>query len=143
MWHVPSHWEWGMHKKAHDAAASVKISVGARPRMSRDFWLAEVDILSLHDWHSRFSELAYRGQNFLDLEGSKRNSSLLPSTLKGSLDASYGDGNVLVCTPLQVRYKSRPIGGISDAVQYRGPCGLRLPSQRPDSNLGPCSLHMP
>jgi Reverse transcriptase (RNA-dependent DNA polymerase) len=79
--HVPSPWEWGMHKKAHNAAASVKISVGARPRTSRDFCLAEVDILSLRNWHSRFLEPAYQGQNFLDLEGSKKNSSLLPSTL--------------------------------------------------------------
>jgi hypothetical protein len=43
MWHVPSCWERGMHKKAHDAAASVKIYVGARPQTSRDFWLAEDD----------------------------------------------------------------------------------------------------
>jgi Reverse transcriptase-like len=83
MWHVPSRWEWGVHKKAHDAAASVKISVGARPRTSRDFWVAEVDTHSSRDSHSRFSEPSYRGQNFLDLEGSKKNSSLLPSTLKG------------------------------------------------------------
>jgi hypothetical protein len=78
MWHVPSRWEWGMHKKAHDAAAS-KISVGARPRTLRDFWLAEVDTHSLCDWHCGFSEPAYQGQNFLDLEGSKKNSSLRPS----------------------------------------------------------------
>jgi hypothetical protein len=83
MWHVPSRWEWGVHKKAHNAAASVKISVGARPWTSRDFWLAEVDTHSSRDWHSRFCEPAYQGQNFLDLEGSKKNSSLLPSTLKG------------------------------------------------------------
>jgi hypothetical protein len=37
LWHVPSCWEWGVHKKAHDAAASVRVGAGLRPRTSPDF----------------------------------------------------------------------------------------------------------
>jgi hypothetical protein len=31
LWHVPSRWEWGVHKKAHDTAASIQVGAGLRP----------------------------------------------------------------------------------------------------------------
>jgi Reverse transcriptase-like len=82
LWHVPSCWEWGVHKKAHDAAASVRVGAGPRPCTSRDFQLVAVDKACNTEWHAWFSEPSYRGQSFLELKGPKGRP-LLPSTLKG------------------------------------------------------------
>jgi hypothetical protein len=81
LWHVPSCWEWGVHKKAHDAAASVQVGVGLRPH-THDFQLAAVDKACNAEWHTWFSELSYWGQSFLELKGPK-GKPLLPSTHKG------------------------------------------------------------
>jgi hypothetical protein len=82
LWHVPARLEWGVHQKAHDVATSVKVSVGSRPRTSRDFLLLASDKRASSDWHAGFSSPAYRGKQFLDLvgPGGKR---ILPSTHKG------------------------------------------------------------
>jgi Reverse transcriptase-like len=37
LWHIPSQWGWEVHKKAHDAAASVQVGVGPCPHTSHDF----------------------------------------------------------------------------------------------------------
>jgi hypothetical protein len=80
LWHVPS--RWGVHKKAHDAAASVRVGAGPRPCTSHDFRLAAVDKACNAEWHTQFSEPSYQGQSFLKLKGPK-GKPLLPSTHKG------------------------------------------------------------
>jgi hypothetical protein len=61
LWHVPSHWEWGVHKKAHDAVASVWVGVGPHPHTSHNFLLVAVNISCNKKWHAQFSELSYHG----------------------------------------------------------------------------------
>jgi hypothetical protein len=82
LWHVPARLEWGVHQKAHDVATSVKVSVGSRPRTSRDFLLLASDKKASSDWHAGFSSPAYRGRQFLDLVG-PGGKHILPSTHKG------------------------------------------------------------
>ena len=60
---VPSRLEWGVQKKAHDAAKAVpRISVGPHPRTSIDFLLAKADRLAEGDWHELWKQGSYRGQ---------------------------------------------------------------------------------
>jgi hypothetical protein len=56
--------------------------VGPRPRTSRDYLAAACDAAAIRDWHAEFRKPGYRGNTFVDLEGSKRRP-LLPSTHKG------------------------------------------------------------
>jgi len=80
---VPSRLEWGMQKKAHDAAKVVpRISVGPRPRTSIDFLLAKADRLAEMDWHELWKQGSYQGQSVFSMEGSK-GKPLLPSARKG------------------------------------------------------------
>jgi ribonuclease HI len=82
LWHVPARFEWKVQKLAHDAVIGIRISVGPRPRTSRDYLAAACDVAAIRDWHAEFRKPSYRGNTFVDLEGSKRRP-ILPSTHKG------------------------------------------------------------
>jgi hypothetical protein len=63
--------EWGAQKAAHDVVVSLKIAVGRRLRMSRDFLHHRADIEASKDWCELFKDPTYHGHSFLDLKNSK------------------------------------------------------------------------
>ena len=108
---VPSRLEWGVQKKAHDAAKAVpRISVGPRPRTSIDFLLAKADRLAETDWHELWKQGSYRGQSVFSIEGSK-GKPLLPSARKGGPWLKYvGHDNALTARSNRVLCNHAPIG---------------------------------
>ena len=108
---VPSRLEWGVQKKAHDAAAAVpRISVGLRPQTSIDFLLAKADRLAEESWHELWQQASYRGSSVFDIENSK-GKSLKPSTRKGGPWLKYvGHDSALTARSNRVLCGHAPIG---------------------------------
>ena len=98
---------------AHDVATSTKISVGRHPRTSLDYLKNQVEKAVCKDWHTRFSDPAYRGWHFYQLKG-VGGKPVLPSTHKGGPWLKAMGGN----TTLTSR-TTRMITGHAPIGEYR------------------------
>ena len=96
LWHVPSRFEWGVQRRAHDVATSLRVSRGPRPRTSQGFFKSALDSLAQTEWHDLFEQASYRGRQFLDLKG-PRDKPLKPSTHKGGPWLSRVVGSITAC----------------------------------------------
>jgi hypothetical protein len=149
LWHVPSRFEWGVHQKAHDVATSFRISLGVRPRTSKDFLSAGLDESAVKEWHELFKQPGYRGASFLDLNGPK-DKPLKPSTHKCGPWMRKSDftcpGFARSCRGIT---NHAPIGEYRRRFHLEGvqrcPCaflrGRRAPLQTRDHILRVCSLY--
>ena len=80
---VPSSFEWGPQRQAHDFARGLAVAMGRNPWRSLDFVRKQVTTRALSDWQTQFKESSsYRGKNFLELQ-SLDGEMLLPTYAKG------------------------------------------------------------
>jgi hypothetical protein len=146
LWHVPARFEWKVQKAAHDSVVHIRISVGPRPRTSRDFLGACSDVQAIKDWHAEFWKPSYRGANFMDLSGSK-GKPIFPATHKGGPWLQEAGRELSVCTRLCRSVTGHaPVGAYRCRFHIEGPdkcsCDFRiLPPETVEHVVHVCPRH--